>query len=809
MAEQVIIEFIGDTTSLKEASKEINDMAGAEKSALGSANKAFKDHSDAKKKQIDLEKEYRTNLNKTIDDLAKTSNFSKQQLKDYANVVENIVGGAVKDLTGDVNKFAKQTDQATKAIVNQTKEGQNLKSRLKEIKAELSSMEAGAIAFDSKRFKELSKEAGNLQDSIGDVSQRVKVLASDTQKIDALISTAQGIAGAFSVAEGAAALFGSENENVQKALLKVQASMAILNGLQGVAAVLNKDSAFSVTVLTGAQNLFAAASARASAAVKFFGLSASQAWAVATLGLSLLIIAAVELIANFEEVTAWVRKVGVSFGILSDETNKATSALDDYVKSQQAFQREVAKSESSFKREIALMKLRGESSSDVLKKEKELALFQLQANKDRIDQLLQEQKQDGLNVAMYAQRAQEIAKLSYENQTLDATIKGQNKTIEEGDKKSKESHEKKKFQLKQEVADIERMQQLLLQNRVRNAELNIIAEKLGADDRIEVARLEMEKKKAEIDANVKDLILATAQKKLVEKEFADFVIKTNEDAQNEIDKKRQEGIKKWEEQDKKDAEDRAKAIEQFKSDMFQLGTMTFDFAKQMFSVINQLSKINSDQQLTELEDRRNLELSNTELTESQKLAINKRYDTEARKIKYEAAKADKEAKLASAIMGAAEAVIGAMKQGGPYAYVLAALAGAAAAAQVAIIARTPLPKFAKGTEYLQRGNNPMGVDTIPVLANEGERIVPTEINKQLKGIPNAMLPKLLMPSVSFYPKEGVTGGTVIDYDKLGSVIASKINDKPQAVVNVDKGGITTYLQSKGGKTTYMNNYFNN
>ena len=32
----------------------------------------------------------------------------------------------------------------------------------------------------------------------------------------------------------------------------------------------------------------------------------------------------------------------------------------------------------------------------------------------------------------------------------------------------------------------------------------------------------------------------------------------------------------------------------------------------------------------------------------------------------------------------------------------------------------PLPKYQKGTLSLQRGNNPTGTDTVPILANEGE-----------------------------------------------------------------------------------------
>lgn len=39
------------------------------------------------------------------------------------------------------------------------------------------------------------------------------------------------------------------------------------------------------------------------------------------------------------------------------------------------------------------------------------------------------------------------------------------------------------------------------------------------------------------------------------------------------------------------------------------------------------------------------------------------------------------------------------------------------------------PKLAKGTKYLKREGHPSGTDTIPVMANEGEAVIPTDKNK--------------------------------------------------------------------------------
>ena len=56
------------------------------------------------------------------------------------------------------------------------------------------------------------------------------------------------MAGAASVATGIMGLLGSENEDVAKALMKVQSVLAIVNGVQAVANALNKDSALMLRI---------------------------------------------------------------------------------------------------------------------------------------------------------------------------------------------------------------------------------------------------------------------------------------------------------------------------------------------------------------------------------------------------------------------------------------------------------------------------------------------------------------------------------------------------------------------------------
>lgn len=156
----------------------------------------------------------------------------------------------------------------------------SLRAQLREMKQELSLMEE-AGQDGTARFEELSIAAGKLEDQLGDTAQRVRVLASDTKYIDAAIQGVTGLVGAMTAAQGASALFGEDNEELTRSIQKVTAAMAILQGIQAVAATLNKDSAFSILFLSKARAADAVA-ATAEAAATTAEATAAEGAAVAT-----------------------------------------------------------------------------------------------------------------------------------------------------------------------------------------------------------------------------------------------------------------------------------------------------------------------------------------------------------------------------------------------------------------------------------------------------------------------------------------------------------------------------------------------
>lgn len=153
-------------------------------------------------------------------------------------------------------------------------------------------------------------------------------------------------------------------------------------------------------------------------------------------------------------------------------------------------------------------------------------------------------------------------------------------------------------------------------------------------------------------------------------------------AMDAIDAKYQQ--KKDEENGKAD-KDRAKKI---KDTAIQAAE---DLSGALFQIGANNRQAELDAALSNIEKQREKELSNKNLSEAQKKAINDKYDKQARAEKLKAWKADKNASLLQAGINTALAVTKALPN-----IFLAAAAAAAGAAQIAVIAATKPPQFFHG-----------------------------------------------------------------------------------------------------------------
>ena len=117
-----------------------------------------------------------------------------------------------------------------------------LKKKLRDIKILMADMNLNGLS-NTDLFNQMAQSAGNYADAMADASAATNVFANDNFKLEAMAQGLTAIAGAASIATGIMGVFGTENQKVAQAIMKVQSVLAILNGVQAVANVLNKDSA--------------------------------------------------------------------------------------------------------------------------------------------------------------------------------------------------------------------------------------------------------------------------------------------------------------------------------------------------------------------------------------------------------------------------------------------------------------------------------------------------------------------------------------------------------------------------------------
>jgi len=108
----------------------------------------------------------------------------------------------------------------------------NLKQQLKQAQVEVQTL-ADKFGATSAQAVEAAKKAAILKDKIGDAKALTDAFNPDA-KFKALSGALTGVAGGFSVVTGALGAFGKQNEDVEKALLKVQSAMALASGAQAI-----------------------------------------------------------------------------------------------------------------------------------------------------------------------------------------------------------------------------------------------------------------------------------------------------------------------------------------------------------------------------------------------------------------------------------------------------------------------------------------------------------------------------------------------------------------------------------------------
>ena len=205
----------------------------------------------------------------------------------------------------------------------------SFKKQLKEANNELLNM-AAKFGEASNEAVSAAKKVAGLKDAIGDAKALADTFNPD-KKFVALGGVLQGVTAGFSALQGAIGLFGDENKELEKTLLKVQSAMALQQGISGLMEA--KDSF----------GLLKDGAVRAFQAIK---------GAIGSTGIGLLVIALGTIVAYWDDIKEAVSGV-------SEEQKKLTKAAHENADAEQKKLKDLDKQDN-------ILKLQGKSERDIL-----------------------------------------------------------------------------------------------------------------------------------------------------------------------------------------------------------------------------------------------------------------------------------------------------------------------------------------------------------------------------------------------------------------------------------------------------------
>jgi hypothetical protein len=386
--------------------------------------------------------------------------------------------------------------------------GDSVKSIRDEIRkarqeAEEFSREFGAF---SPQAIEAAKRLAKLKDEMEDLNERVAGLNPD--KFQSIATVVGGVASGIQAAQGAMALFGSESEEVQKTLLKVQGAMAFAQGIQSLISMQNALAGVATMIKTQVVTAFS-----------------TLKGAILATGVGALVIGIGILIEQMNSLT--------------DATKEAADAADKLFDSSQ---RTIALNDLTHQKYINQLKARGATEQEIQKasldyQKRQIELLQEErkkavGNQEKFDEEIQKRKmQMEINIS-------EIELKQYEKRQDQAT-KAQEKRLalqkQDEATREKEAIENQKINDDRAKADAEYAEKTAI----------TLQERLAAFEMLWALELKSEEKKhltqeqilREHNLRTKDITekFNAEQKELDEKRKADQLARAEDEYKKGID----------------------------------------------------------------------------------------------------------------------------------------------------------------------------------------------------------------------------------------------------------------------------------
>lgn len=228
----------------------------------------------------------------------------------------------------NVGNYASAFDKIRVSVGNTVREYDNYKKAVKELKQERFQL-SQTLGQESEQYKEIDKALKQLESDYNDLNKSSKFM-------DNLLDTMQSFTALASVGQGVSALFGFDDNEIQKSIQKLVALQNVLKGIETIQLQMQRNEGFGKLFNVGSQSVDKFVAKLTGAKITMDGLTASSRGAtIAVRGLSMalksigigFVIAAIPEVINgltniAKEMTSTQSKVNVLDEALASLNNK-------------------------------------------------------------------------------------------------------------------------------------------------------------------------------------------------------------------------------------------------------------------------------------------------------------------------------------------------------------------------------------------------------------------------------------------------------------------------------------------------------
>lgn len=217
-------ELLAAIQELDPAVKGFNESIGQFQRSVGNYAKGLGGFTSA----LDVLRSSASDVKKRMDDITQSGNVN----------------------TAVLDELRKEYELLSKIIESQATGFANMTQELKANETALASLKTAGFE-NTEAYKALFAEVARGRSELTTLRKEMTTAGRVDLGLQASIQSAQALTGVYGIAQGAAALFGQENEELQKTFVKLQAVMTVLNGLQAVSNALKKESAVRAAISIG------------------------------------------------------------------------------------------------------------------------------------------------------------------------------------------------------------------------------------------------------------------------------------------------------------------------------------------------------------------------------------------------------------------------------------------------------------------------------------------------------------------------------------------------------------------------------